>query len=134
MRVAKIKDYVYGKTIWLTFGTNEEVSRWYEKKGINDVNEMNKYHEAFSCFIIRDEKKYEVRDIHVHFQSYGFSTIVHETNHITFYVLNDAGIQLSQETTEPFAYYQDWISGKIRDQFEKWIAQDKKRKKKNVSK
>ena len=121
MKTKKIKDQLYNKTIWLTYGTNEEVLKWYEKKGINDISETNKFWEAFVCFIERDEGDYLIKDIHIHFTEYGFTRIVHETHHLVAMVMQDVGIPLVDETREAYAYYQDWIAGVIRDQFEKWI-------------
>lgn len=133
MRTAKIIDKLYNKTIWLTYGTNQEAKKWYEKKKITDASEMNEFWEAYVCFIECDEGRYHIKDIHVHFTEYGFTRLVHETHHLTAMVMSDVGITLCDETREAYAYYQDWVAGEIRDQFEKWIAQDRKRKK-NVSK
>lgn len=134
MKTAKIIDPIYNKSIWLTYGTIEEVEEWYKKKDITDKSESSIYWEAFVCFIERDEGNYHIKDLHVHFSQYGFTRLVHETHHLTAMVMSDVGIPLCDETREAYAYYQDWIAGEIRDQFEKWIAQDRKRKKKNVSK
>ena len=83
--------------------------------------------EAVTATIDIEENGHTSRDIHLHFTSYGFTSIVHETHHATFRVLDWVGMKLTEETIEAYAYYQDWLAGAIRDQFEIWTKQDKRK-------
>ena len=115
MKIAKFKEPIFRSSIILTFGTMEEMSQWYKDHGIDHF--INPNHQAFT------EKMDRVkggRDYHIHFDYYGFTAVVHETNHVAFNVLSDRGIPFTEENKEVFAYYQDWIAGKCRDYLEKW--------------
>lgn len=128
MKKAKIIDHLFGEAILITFGSHEEINDWYKKRGINC--RFDKFDQAITEKIV-EEHDAEFREYwHIHFTFYGFSLIVHETNHLAFEVLNKKGIKLSRETMEIFAYYQDWIAAKCRDYFEKWISKPKRLKQK----
>ncbi len=112
MNKRTIKDHLFHNKIIITCGTFKEVSNWLDKK--KDIKlDFNPRWGAFSGRLPSGE-------YHLHFDMYGFSVIVHETNHASLDILNDAGINCNQETKEVFAYYQDWLAGKIRDIFEDW--------------
>lgn len=114
MKEAKIHDPIFEATIILTFGKMKDVNNWYKKKGLPEG--INNNWQAYTEKI----DKNGIRYYHIHFEAYGFTTIVHETNHLAFNILNDRGIPFIEETKEVFAYYQDWISGKCRDYLEVW--------------
>lgn len=111
MKIAKFKDYLYRNKIIVTYGTLEEVRKWFDNKGIELV-----FDAEWGAFAGR----LPTGEVHLHFTQYGFSVIVHETNHATFEVMERAGIKLSHSTQEAFAYYQDWLAGKCLDCMEKW--------------
>jgi hypothetical protein len=120
MKTATIKDYLFERKIIITFGSFKEVKEWLLRKE-NAEGEINDRWGAFSG-------RLPSGDHHIHFDYYGFSAVVHETNHATLDILNDAGIRVNQETKEVFAYYQDWLAGKCRDYLEKWTDKNKTRK------
>jgi hypothetical protein len=111
MKIATIKDNLFNTKIILTYGSFEEIKYWLGKKKIE--LDYEKYWQAFSGQLPTGEH-------HLHFDYYGFTAIVHETNHSTLKILNNAGININNETKEVFAYYQAWLAGKCRDYLEKW--------------
>lgn len=135
MKVAKIFDNIYGQVIYLTYGTLDERDRWLKKNGVTDELKTNSFWDAVTATIEVKKDGLIYQDYHVHFCSYGFSRIVHETNHLTHRVLSGVGMELCEETEEAYAYYQDWIASKIRDYMEKWTKPTKKpRRRRRVSK
>lgn len=123
MKIARFSDPIFGSSIILTLGTIKEVNEWAKKLKVVGELPTNNY-QAFTEKLTYADG---TRDYHVHFEAYGFTTIVHETNHLTYNVLSDRGIVFIDETKEVFAYYQDWIAGKCRDYLEKW-TKTKRRK------
>lgn len=118
MKIKTIKDKLFHNTIIISCGGFKEISKWLSKRDIDLV--YNKRWGAFSGRLPSGE-------YHLHFDMYGFSVIVHETHHASLDILNEAGLNCNQETKEVFAYYQDWLAGQVRDVFEKWNKQKKKK-------
>lgn len=130
MKVADIHDKVYDQHIILTYGTKDDLDRWYKANKVQNPWEVSKYAGAFTSPIIYLKNGVEYQDYHIHLFTYGFSIIVHETNHLTHIhmILGATGMKLSNETMEAYAYYQDWIAGEIRDYLEKWTKNKKGKK------
>ncbi len=112
MKVAKFRDHIFTAEILLTYGTMKEVCDYLLKT----ENVTTDYHPQWGAF----SGKLPSGRHHIHFSDYGFTVVVHETNHATLDILNDRGIEVSQATKEIFAYYQDWLAGKCRDYMDKW--------------
>lgn len=120
MHKTTIIDKIFHTKIILTYGTLDEVKRWLNKSKI-ELDHKNDW-QAFSGQLPTGE-------YHLHFDYYGFTAIVHETNHATLEILNNSGININQETKEIFAYYQDWLAGKCRDYLEKWTNNENETRK-----
>jgi hypothetical protein len=119
IKEAKISDDVFRSRVLITYGSHENIAKWYKSKGIpSSVNIQ------FAGFTEVLESVTGENIYHVHFTTYGFSVVVHETNHLTFDILSDRGIKFNKHTKEVFAYYQDWIAGKCRDYLDKWTKED----------
>lgn len=115
MKEAKFTDPIFEAGIVLTYGDMKDMNDWYRSRGYPEGINNN-----WQAFCEKIDKKNGVRIYHIHFEAYGFTTVVHETNHLTFNILNDRGIPFIEETKEVFAYYQDWVAGKCRDYLEVW--------------
>jgi hypothetical protein len=114
MKIVKIKDPIFRAETLLTYGTMEEMAAWYKKHDCD--SDINPHYAGFAeRLTLNGDQLY-----HMHFTDYAFSTIVHETHHISLYILCDRGLPLSEECREVHAYYQDWLASKTRDYFEKW--------------
>jgi hypothetical protein len=127
MKVARFRDPIFDSSILLTFGPMSEMNIWYKKHKFE--TEINPHWQAFSEVMNYSLKEGVAQVQHLHFTRYNFSSIVHETNHAAYDILSARGISFVLETKEVFAYYQDWLAGRVRDYLEKW-THTKKRKKK----
>lgn len=112
MKIATFSDHLFHQKYLVTFGTIEEIVRYLRNKYRLETVYSSEWG-AFSGKLPNGLR-------HLHFEYYGFSAIVHETNHSALDVINDAGIVVNQHTKEIFAYYQEWLAGKICDYLEKW--------------
>lgn len=122
----RLRDPIFRADILISFGDMKDLESWYEKHDIDiDTNKRRKW--AAFTEIIETEEELELH--HIHFDAYGFTTIVHETNHCVFNILSSRGMNLSEETKETFAYYQDWLAGQCRDVLEVWTKTVDKKKK-----
>jgi len=121
IKQAVIHELIFDEDIIITYGDQKQLSRWYKNRNIDDI-EIGKYTYGFTELLESEDRKFR----HIHFSVYGFSIIVHETNHLAFEILDEKGIKLSKETKEIFAYYQDFLAGKCRDYMEKWTKKGKK--------
>lgn len=128
MKVADIHDRIYDQHIIVTYGTKDELDKWYLKNHIKNPWEVSRYAGAITAPIYYDKNGVEYQDFHIHFFTYGFTIIVHETNHLTHMILKAVGMKLSDETMEAYAYYQDWIAGVVRDKMEEWTKKPKRRR------
>lgn len=116
MKAATFKDQIFHQKFILTYGKMEEIKKWLSDRKIELVS--NTGWQAFSGILPTGE-------LHLHFDYYGFTAIVHETHHASLDVLNNRGLKCNQDTKEVFAYYQDWLAGKCRDYLEKWTKEMK---------
>jgi len=123
MRSKTIFDPVFRARIIVTLGPIQEMNKFYERNKYEE-QELSDHWGAYSETLIEDNKE---QTYHIHFDLYGFTTIVHETNHITFEILRDRGMSLEDSTKEVFAYYQDWLAGKCRDILEIWTKKKKRK-------
>lgn len=122
IRETKIFDPIFRANIIITFGKLSEMKGWFKKNNLDWS--IKKHWEAFSQVLERDNGEL---DYHIHFDLYGFTTIVHETNHTTWNILSDRGIRFNEHTKEVFAYHQDWLAGRCRDILEDWTKKKRKR-------
>ena len=74
----------------------------------------------FQAFFEKNEEEGKAPTYYLHFEVYGFTTVVHECHHATYQILSDRGVYLDNSTKEVYAYYLDWLSGQCRDALEKW--------------
>ena len=56
----------------------------------------------------------------VDFTPKSWCEIVHEVSHVTFYVLDNAGIQVDKDNSEPFAYLNEFIFYKVVDRLKNY--------------
>ena len=121
IREAEIYEPIFKATINVSFGPLSEVDSWYKKHNVikGKIGRFGAY-----CEEVVDDDDFLF--YHIHFDIYGFTTIVHETNHITFKVLNARGLKHTKQTEEVYCYYQDWLAGQCRDVLEKWTKKKRK--------
>jgi len=115
VKVFIAKDPLYRRDILVVFSTYEELLRWWKRKFPGDdtlTEDKNQAGDAltFLCrgvlgvWLPRGLSKKQLRDL-----------LVHEAVHVTHDILDKAGMKLSDETEEAYAYHHTFIYRQIAD-------------------
>lgn len=110
-------DPVYRVEIYVLYGEIDSFNGWRKEHGIKTKADP---HAGAYCGFFEDKDK--VRAHYVYFSQYGFTNVVHETNHLAYNILSDSGIRLVDSTMETYAYYQGYLAGKCRDILDDWTG------------
>lgn len=124
MKEFKISGMPYTPTILFFMGENEETRAYIKKKykyTIFDGDPDFKYIEG-GCIQFLRQNKYYTPCIWI--SSYSSPIIAHETLHLTFKILNRAGIYHTPNSEEAFTYYQQYLFDQIIDRYNKLFPED----------
>lgn len=109
MKIRRIPDPVYLRDVTLVIGTDPELDRWLKKQRATYPEISTEWYGVNGRFIATPDKAGRIsRFILVSTKNRGaILTVIlgHEVLHLTFSVLQAAGLQLSDESDEAFTYY-----------------------------
>lgn len=123
---AEAWDPIFRAHFHILFGSNEDFGLWNKERGLSAVDPNM---DAYCGWYDKVEGHGVVRHYLIYFEEYGFTAIVHETNHLAMRILIDRGLEANNATMEAYAYYQAWLAGQCRDMLEKWTKEPVKKKK-----
>lgn len=111
-------DKVYRVWVVLIIGDHEELIKFMEKIGYNDLDELEKRDSSGMSIVLCDDNNTMGNRAHiVWLKKYETACLVHELSHLVMAIFDDKGVPkgvpIRNENTETFAYYQEFWFNEI---------------------
>lgn len=127
----KIDIPIYGNIIYLYYGDPDAFIDAVKKEYKCTFDNFDGYCEGYCAFLEKSVGKYThqhilfyIKGVEIAGNKKKIHTIHHEAIHAAWFILDNAGIKLSEDNHEPLTYLEGFIAEKVDDIIEKW----KKRK------
>ena len=100
MKIQRLPDHSYFRTVDLVIGSDKELDRWLKQKDPKDAwtgaGRWTRFGDRMHHYVLLTTSGSRVDRIAV---------LAHELLHLTFQVLHDVGLTLAEESEEAFTYY-----------------------------
>lgn len=100
---------IYGYQYHIVIGSVDDLKYYAESIGLTDLSVSDKSFEAFVMSGLSNEYRAEFSIVYINDDKCRAHTLAHESFHLAYTILRNAGVRLSRNSEEAFAYLIDWI-------------------------